>query len=128
MPTKTSPSLQERRAALTPASVPPKDDAPKATTLHKALAFGQQSAEYQETLQMGTAKLRILIKRDSYEFQSSAHIDAFSPTEMKWNWIAFIPHGIMATNKTVTYYPRATEADFKADRDNLLAQARAILA
>lgn len=98
------------------------------TTLHKALAFGQQSADYQETLQMGTAKLRIMITRDSYEFQSSAHLDAFSPTDLKWNRIAFIPHGIMATNKTVSYWARATEADFKADRENLLAQARAILA
>lgn len=97
------------------------------TTLHKALAFGQQSATYQETLQMDTTKLRILITRDSYDFQSSAYIDAFSPTELKWNRIAFIPHGIMATNKAVDYYPRATEASFKADRDNLLAQARDIL-
>lgn len=132
MPTKTSPSLQQRRTAnqevLAQMQAIAPHNAPKPTTLHKALAFGQQRATYQETLQVGTAKLRVMITRDSYDFQSSARIDAFSPTELKWNPIAFIPHGIMATNKALAYWERATEASFKADRDNLLDQARAILA
>lgn len=132
MPTKTSPSLQQRRTAnqevLAQIQAIAPHNSPKPTTLHKALAFGQQSATYQETLQVGTAKLRILITRDSYDFQSSAHIDAFSPTELKWNRLAFVPHGLMQTNKTVTYWKNATEASFRTDRDNLLDQARAILA
>ena len=126
MPTKPSRTANQEVLAKIQAIAP--QSAPKPTTLHKTLSMGRQSANYQETLQLGTAKLRILIARDSYDFQSTAYLDAFSPTEMKWNRIAFIPHAIMATNKAVDYWARATEADFKADRDNLLAQARAILA
>ena len=41
-------------------------------------------------------KLRIRIKRDSYDFQSFARIELWSETEGKWNFVHSIPYVEMA--------------------------------
>jgi ribosome biogenesis GTPase A len=45
-------------------------------------------------------KLRISIKRDSYDFQSHAKIELWSDAEGKWNFVHSIPFAEMACVKS----------------------------
>ena len=103
---------------------------PNAKTLHKEISKGGQSVKYVETLEFKKNKLRISIYSDAYDFQSYARIEAFSPTELKWNGLAGIHYGVMKTPAKLYYQPNnggLAESHFMADRDNLLQQAVAIL-
>ena len=103
---------------------------PKVKTLHKEISKGGQSVAYAETLEFNKAKLRISIYSDAYDFQSHARIEAFSPTDLKWNRLASIHYGVMKTRAKLYYLPDdggLAESHFMADRDNLLQQAVAIL-
>lgn len=99
--------------------------ATKFTILHVEVSKGNgQSNSYTETLKAGAHKLRIHIRSDSYDFQSSARIEVWRPADLKWSQVADIHYSRMQTQAS---YVHASAVLFKADRDNLLAQAVAIL-
>ena len=99
--------------------------APTAKTIYVEVSAGAgQTNSYTETLKIGDRKLRIRIHSDSYDFQSWARIETFDPVASKWNQLADIHYSNMRTRVA---YRDARAADFKIDRDNLLAQAIAIL-
>ena len=94
-------------------------------TISKAYSEGQQSHNYLEVLTEGDLKLRIRIKRDAFAIQSYAHIEAWSPIELKWNNVHSIPEDKMKMR--TSYVAQASEASFKLDRDELVRVAKAIL-
>ena len=94
-------------------------------TISKTYSQGQQSHNYQEILKEGDLKLRIRIKRDAYDFQSYAIIEAFSKTDAKWNQVHSIPYPKIQMR--VSYVSPASEKDFKGDRDELIRVAKEIL-
>lgn len=94
-------------------------------TISKTYSKGQQSHNYQEILDIDGLKLRIRIKRDAYDFQSHAIIEAFSKTDAKWNQVHFIPYPEIKMN--ISYVCPASAASFKADRDELVRVAKALL-
>lgn len=99
--------------------------ATKGIPIHVEVSAGSgQTNTYTETLKVGAHKLRIRISSDSYDFQSSARIEVWRPADLKWSFIADIHYSRMATRAS---YVHATPTHFKADRDNLLAQALQIL-
>lgn len=58
---------------------------------------GRQSRNLIRIVKTATGhKLRICIKRDSYDFQSYARIELWSDTEGKWNLVHSIPYVEMA--------------------------------
>jgi len=61
---------------------------------------GRQSRNLTRILKTGGHKLRITIKRDSYDFQSSAKIELWSEAEGKWNFVHSIPYAEMACVKS----------------------------
>lgn len=62
---------------------------------------GTQSRNLTRVVKTGQGhKLRIRIKRDSYDFQSYARIELWSETEGKWNFVNNIPHPEMACVKS----------------------------
>jgi hypothetical protein len=95
-------------------------------TISKVYSKGQQSHNYLEVLSLDGLKLRISIKRDAYDFQSHARIEAFSKGEAKWNFIHAIPYAEIQMK--TSYVAVASEASFKADRDELVRVAKALLA
>ncbi|PQV65276.1 hypothetical protein B1R32_10113 [Abditibacterium utsteinense] len=66
-------------------------------------------------------KLRIRIKRDSYDFQSFARIELWSETEGKWNFAHSIPHSQMACVKS------SFEGKMEEDAAELLRMALLIV-
>lgn len=58
---------------------------------------GRQSHNLTRVLKTSNGKkLRICIKRDSYDFQSYARIELWSEPEGKWNYVHNIPYPEMA--------------------------------
>lgn len=55
-------------------------------------------------------KLRIHIKRDSYDFQSYARIELWSETEGRWNFVHGIPYGEIACVKSALDSKREEDA------------------
>lgn len=94
--------------------------------ISKSYTQGQQSHEYQEVLSIDDVKLRLFIKRDAYEFQSYAYIEAFSKADLKWNSIHSIPY--QEIKMKTSYVSPANAASFKADRDELVRVATELLA
>jgi hypothetical protein len=66
-------------------------------------------------------KLRISIKRDSYDFQSYARIELWSDTEGKWNFVHSIPYPEMACVKS------AFDSKMEEDAATLLTIAQLII-
>ena len=50
-------------------------------------------------------KVRISVRSDSYQFQSHAYLEAFSPTEQKWNRVVSLHFSEMTTVEGVIYMP-----------------------
>lgn len=95
-------------------------------TISKTYSKGQQSHNYQEILSADGKKLRISIKRDAYDFQSYARVEALGNDEIKWNVIHSIPYTEIKMKKS--YVSQASAADFADDRAELLRVAKALLA
>jgi hypothetical protein len=97
-------------------------------TLHTEINNGSQSQTYRETLDLGTVKVRINIKSDSYEAQCHATIEVFSPTALAWNGLASIGYDSMATPSKLLHSNKSkTATPYRMDRTNLIAQALDIL-
>lgn len=89
--------------------------------IHSDIARGRQSVNAIFLFNRGTAKARIKICSDSYDFQSFARVELFSPTELKWNVVGHIPYTEMNTPHKLAYIPTGTAKDnFMADFDRLL--------
>lgn len=100
--------------------------APAVQVIACELAFAWQDVIYTETLRVGDYSLRIKIRSDAYDFQSFARVSLFSPATGKWSVLHSLSN--RATSDGLVYRrPKATEADFAADRETLLKAARAIL-
>ncbi len=89
--------------------------------IHSDIARGRQSVNAIFLFERGTAKARIKICSDSYDFQSFARVELFSPTDLKWNVVGHIPYPEMKTPHKLAYSPTGTAKDnFMADFDRLL--------
>lgn len=77
---------------------------------------------------IGTHKVRLNVRSNSYKFQCNAVAYVWHPTELKWNVVYSIPHPNMATPEGLVYSSMADlTPNFKSDLDALLAGATAIL-
>lgn len=101
---------------------------PADKVLTDTIAKGQQDAIATRVLQLQTGhKVRLIVRSDSYSFQSYAHADVWSPATLSWNRIVNIHHSNMATAAGLCYgAPNAHS--FAKDMTSLLEQAKAILA
>lgn len=72
-------------------------------------------------------KVRIRIKSDSYDFQSYAIAEVYSPHTLSWNELDKIPYGNMRTPAKLAYKTGATIKEFEGDFDTLLERAKIIL-
>ena len=91
----------------------------------KSLSFGQQDVKLFELLNYGDHRLRLNIRSDAYKSQCHAKFEVFNKAGMTWSVIVYRPAADMKTQEGLAYMPpskKATEADFKADRDWLLKQ------
>ncbi len=55
------------------------------------IAKGQQSASAQWQFEMEHYKVKVDIKSDSYDFQSSAVVSVWSKESLQWNRVGSIP-------------------------------------
>lgn len=76
-------------------------------------------------------KVRVNVKSDSYAFQCHAYLEAFSPTEQKWNRVVSLHHAEMTTVNGLIHYPEfqgnksvpaTAGSHFMSDVNNLLTQ------
>ncbi|MGF6281912.1 hypothetical protein ABH908_000055 [Pseudomonas frederiksbergensis] len=89
--------------------------------IHSDIARGRQSVNAIFLFNRGTAKARIKICSDSYDFQSFARVELFSPTNLDWNVVGYIPYPEMKTPHKLAYMPTGTDREnFMADFDRLL--------
>jgi len=93
--------------------------------INSSFSKGQQSVTYKEILTIGKNKCKIVIKRDSYDFQSHANIEVFD--NMKWNRLDHIPYANMDVCIKNVYHVNAVEYQFANDRDALISLAKDIL-
>jgi len=83
---------------------------------------GRQSRNLTRILKIAQGnRLRISIKRDSYDFQSHARIELWSETEGKWNFVHSIPFAEMACVKS------ALDGKMEEDARELLRTALLII-
>lgn len=67
---------------------------------------GRQDVNYKAAWTHSSGmKVRIRIKSDSYAFQSHAYLEAFSPTDQKWNRVADLHFSEMSTQEGLIYTP-----------------------
>ncbi|MGE8063752.1 hypothetical protein [Pseudomonas sp. NPDC089569] len=89
--------------------------------LQSDIARGRQSVNAIFIFDRGTAKVRIKICSDSYDFQSFARVELFSATDHKWNVVGHIPYPEMKTPHSLAYTQTGTDKNnFMADFDRLL--------
>jgi hypothetical protein len=89
--------------------------------IHSDIARGRQSVNAIFLFNRGTAKVRIKICSDSYDFQGFARVELFSPTNLDWNVVGHIPYPEMKTPHKLAYMPTGTAREnFMADFDRLL--------
>lgn len=97
-------------------------------TLHLEIGKGSQDVVYTELLAHQSHKLKIVIRRDSYDFQSAATIQVFDTGACRWNHLAELHYSKMLTPTKLHVIPAGTDkSQFASDRDSLLRQAKLIL-
>lgn len=99
--------------------------------LSEQFSKGRQSlnAERIYCLAKGNTKARIRakIKSDSYDFQSYAKVDVYSPASLSWNEIGSIPYANMNTPHKLGYQPNATIEHFEKDFEQLVGLAKIVI-
>ena len=98
----------------------------KVIVIDETCINGRQSIDFNGIYEVAKHKLKISIKRDSYDFQSKGHISIWNPTELKWNNVYSIPYqklGCLASNA----YGAARKEMFKEDIDKLIDKAKQII-
>ena len=99
-------------------------------TISRSISASRQSVVYTELMNASGIKLRIMITSDFYADQCQAAIHVFNHTELKWNALAGIHSGAMSTRSGLKSLPNSeglAAEHFMADRNELIAQATAIL-
>lgn len=86
-----------------------------------------QAAHYEQLAKLGKFKIRISIRRDSYDFQSYAVASVFDTAKLAWNNVYTIPYAKMASLKTVNPHGEPVGVNFSADVVDLIAGIQAIL-
>lgn len=67
---------------------------------------GRQDVSYKAAWTHSSGiKVRARIKSDSYAFQSHAYLEAFSPTDQKWNRVVDLHFSEMSTEIGMIYNP-----------------------
>jgi len=94
-------------------------------TITKSIGAGRQDVVYTEVLHAGDHKLRVSIRSDAYAFQSWATVKRWDGD--KWHLVHSIHHSQMKTPHSMYVGPTPTDRSFRADRDELLRVASAIL-
>tara|TARA_R100001594_G_C3936520_1_gene239532 strand:+ start:85 stop:405 length:321 start_codon:yes stop_codon:yes gene_type:complete len=103
-----------------------------ATILSREYFNGQQSVGFEGLYEYKNHKLKIRIKIDSYDFQSSAKIFIFDKQELNWNLLASIPYSKMESNMVFCYRKvdellHSEKLAIQKDIDTLLNKAKLIL-
>jgi len=109
-------------------------------TINSEIGKSRQGVSYTELLEINVdvfaprdakkEKLRVRIYSDSYDFQSYAKAELYSPTRGEWSEIASRHYSQMGTPTKLAYLPDATgekPAWFQIDRDYLVDLAIKIL-
>lgn len=63
------------------------------TIIDDKLWQGSQSWNYRRTMKYGDNKVKLVVKRDSYDHQSYIVGYVLDPVHLKWNKVATIPFG-----------------------------------
>jgi hypothetical protein len=79
---------------------------------------------YHEILAIEGFKVQISIYVESYKFQQHAIIQVWQKADLTWQSVANIPTPIM---QSCGAYCRVTDANFRADRDELVRRFRMIV-
>lgn len=78
-------------------------------TIEKNYYNTKQAVNFEGLYDHKGHKLKVFIKKDSYDFQSKATISVWSTDELKWNNLASIPYSLMDSVKTDIFYLRKVE-------------------
>lgn len=108
------------------------------TLLQERYFNGTQSINYEGLFSFMDHKLKVSIKKDSYDFQSSCAVSIFDKAKNAWNRLASIPFRQMQTVISDVYVYTKIEASgkglrhhdqdaFKKDIEELLDEAVLIL-
>lgn len=89
----------------------------------------QQSWFMKQHLEFKGKKLRVIIKRNAYEGQSSAIIQMLDPASGVWNTLASIPHSQMKANGSYVLkaLSHSQSQSFIQDGRELVRQAKFLL-
>lgn len=96
---------------------------PRMLSKDKRISKGRQSVTYTEIMHYGDHRLRLVIKRDFYDFQSFARVQRWNGT--KWEFVDNIAYANMKSQAST--YANVTNDNFKADRDELLRRTKLVL-
>lgn len=101
----------------------------KVQTLDERTWQGSQSWNFEGVYRLigSPHKLRVSIKRDSYNAQSHARIEIWSQAELKWNFVRALPWEQTTTFGTFAYQNSAPTAEFATDTQELLELAADIV-
>lgn len=89
---------------------------------------GSQSWNYQATWDTGQHRLRVTFKRDSYDDQSYARVEALDPDRVTWNPLHHIPiREFSSVHKIGAYQDGVTVRNFAAAEETILDEATKIL-
>ena len=101
----------------------------KVKTLNVSVSKGRQDFVFEELAMMGSDKIRIIIRRDSYAFQSFARVEVWSAVAREWRDCVSLHYSQMRTEEKLPYVPRFVGAvDFADDRNALVKKAALVLA
>jgi hypothetical protein len=87
----------------------------------------RQAAHYEQIAALGKFKIKLEIKRDSYDFQSYAVASVFAADKLAWNVVYTIPYPNMASLSTVNAYAEFNSGHFVTDVRKLTTGIQAIL-
>lgn len=96
--------------------------------ISKEIGIGRQSATLTEVIRLAGYKLKIVIKSDSYDFQSSAAIYVWSGINEGWTRVHSIHFNAMKTPAGLYVRRGDLTTLFAADRAELIRVATEVLA
>lgn len=103
-----------------------KSKTPTAQVISTSVSEGRQSVTSQDILLIDGHKIRLTIKSDSYDFQSSAVAEVWNGATLSWNRVHSIHYAQMKTRPGLIYGPKC-DWKFGDDQVELMRVARAVL-
>lgn len=96
--------------------------------ISQTIAKMGQSVKAERFIQHGAVALRAVIKSDSYDFQSKASLEVWSPESLCWNFLVDIPYSLMETPPKLAYKDDGLDPrHFGQDFETLYAKALPML-